>query len=131
MCINTLLVHATMLYMHSAELCWSSSQATLACGRLPAGDLRPIDAQCQCCTCRDYSRAALHSALSLKLPAASTLVSLHNVAYMQNLTFKMRQAIQQGKFVSFVQTFMLQQYPDRGYPSWICNALKHVNIHLL
>ena len=96
-----------------------------------AGDVRPIDPDCECSTCRNYSRAALHSALNLKLAASATLVSVHNVAYMQALTYGMRRAISEGRFVPFVQQFMLQQYPARKYPEWLRNAMEHAEIDLL
>lgn len=95
-----------------------------------ADDQRPIDSRCTCPACK-YSRAALHSALCLGLPAAATLVSLHNVTYMQQLTLDMRCAMRDGRFPEWVQAFMLEQYPDKAYPEWVIDALRHVHIELL
>jgi queuine/archaeosine tRNA-ribosyltransferase len=96
-----------------------------------ADDKRPIEEACDCETCKHYSRAAVHSALCLGLPAGGILVSLHNVAYLQRLTYTMRQAIREHQFTAYVQDFMLQQYPDRQYPKWVVDALAHVDITLL
>lgn len=96
-----------------------------------ADDEKPIDEKCSCSTCATYSRAALHSALCLGLPAAATLVSNHNVAYMQQLTYDMRCAMQDGTFEPWVRQFMLEQYPDKNYPQWVVDALAHVGLHLL
>jgi queuine/archaeosine tRNA-ribosyltransferase len=73
----------------------------------------------------------VHSALCLGLAAGATLVSVHNVAYMQRLALRMRVAIRDRKFEGFVQQFMLQQYPGRDYPEWIVDALRSVTISLL
>ena len=69
--------------------------------------------------------------MSLGLAAGATLVSVHNVAHMQQVTYRMRCAIRNGRFSEFVQEFMLEQYPTRDYPSWIRDALAHVEITLL
>lgn len=93
-----------------------------------AEDERPIDAACQCATCRGYSRAALHSALCHSTPAGPTLVSVHNVAYTQNLTRRIRAAITAGEFPGFVRQFMRTQHGEGGSPQWVRDALAHVGI---
>jgi queuine tRNA-ribosyltransferase catalytic subunit len=94
-----------------------------------ADDLRPIEEGCPCETCSNYTRAAIHAALSTGAPAGATLVSTHNVAFMQNLTFAMRKAIKEGTFPTFVKNFMEGQFSG-DYPHWLRNALKHVGIDL-
>eukprot|EP00892_Ulva_mutabilis_P009127 jgi/Ulvmu1/6587/UM003_0224.1 len=91
-------------------------------------DEQPIDAACPCATCRKYSRAALHNALCHGTPAGASLVSVHNVAYTQNLTRSIREAIAGGTFPAFVQSFMCTQYGAAGCPEWVRNALTHVGI---
>lgn len=41
-----------------------------------------------------------------------------------------RGSIAEGRFVEFVQEFMLQQYPSGDYDQWIVDALESVNIAL-
>lgn len=95
-----------------------------------AEDERPIDANCPCATCRNYSRAALHNALCHGTAAGATLVSAHNVAYTQNLTHRIREAIVAGRFPDFVRSFMHTQYGEGGCPDWVRDALEHVGIEV-
>jgi queuine tRNA-ribosyltransferase len=46
-------------------------------------DFGPIDPDCDCCTCRRYTRAYLHNLVTRNVPSAAILVTYHNVAYMQ------------------------------------------------
>ena len=79
--------------------------------------------------CRQYSRAAIHAALCHNTAAGATLVSIHNVAYTQNLTCELRQAIREGRFEAFVKDFMKTQFTD-DVPEWIRNALDSVGISI-
>jgi queuine tRNA-ribosyltransferase len=56
-------------------------------------DPRPIDAQCPCTACRLYSRAYLHHLLKAGEILALTLLTEHNVAFMNRLMQAIRQAI--------------------------------------
>ena len=42
-------------------------------------DLQPIDKDCQCSTCRNYTRAYLH--MIIDEAVACSVISVHNVAY--------------------------------------------------
>lgn len=95
-----------------------------------AEDTRPLDSSCPCPVCRTYTRAYLHATLCKNLPAGATLVSQHNVAYMQNLTLAMRAAIRDGALPQFVRDFMRQQFPGARYPGWVVDALRHAGIEL-
>lgn len=55
---------------------------------------RPIDETCDCMVCKKYTRAYLHNVVTKGVASASILVTYHNVAYMQNLTKRMRKAIE-------------------------------------
>lgn len=46
-------------------------------------DLRPIDKDCDCSTCKYYTRAYLHHIVRVEAVAAS-LLTVHNVAYQVN-----------------------------------------------
>jgi len=54
-------------------------------------DFRPIDENCYCWTCKNYTRAYLHHLFKAREPAALTLASIHNVQQM----FKMMQSIRE------------------------------------
>jgi len=94
-----------------------------------ASDFRPIDEDCRCSTCQQYTRAYLHSIIG-KETVACHLVTIHNIAYQMNLMSTMRQSIIDGKFEEFVQNFMLRMYPEKNYPQWVVDALSAVNLRL-
>ena len=73
---------------------------------------RPLDKDCSCPTCKNYSRAFLHNLVKKPgLPFASSLISLHNVAYTQRLTRQIREAIKAQVFPQFVRDFVAGHYP--------------------
>lgn len=45
-----------------------------------AKDFRPIDENCKCSTCRQFTRAYLHTVVQTETVACS-LLTVHNVAY--------------------------------------------------
>ena len=94
-------------------------------------DLTPIDATCQCFTCKSYSRSYLNLLLSSKNQAAPQLITLHNVTYLMHLMRQLRQAVLEGELVTFVQNFMKVRYEGEMYPTWIVDALESVDIVLL
>jgi len=68
-------------------------------------DPRPLDADCPCETCRDYSRAYLrHLFLSGEI-LASRLNTIHNLTHYLQLMRRAREAISQGEFETFRQGF--------------------------
>lgn len=94
-----------------------------------AGDQRPIDPDCRCPTCAQYSRAFLHSIVA-KEELACHLVTVHNIAHMMALMRGMREAIREGRFPDHVRAFMLRQFPKKNYPLWVVEALQAAGIEL-
>jgi len=64
-------------------------------------DFSPIDPDCACYTCKNYSRAYLAHLFRAKEMLAATLTSIHNLYYVVNLVKKARQAIIDGKWEEF------------------------------
>jgi queuine tRNA-ribosyltransferase len=62
------------------------------------GDLGPLDAGCACYTCKNYSRAYIAHLCRAKEMLSATLLSIHNLYYLVNLTKRLRQAIIEGRF---------------------------------
>jgi tRNA-guanine family transglycosylase len=56
-----------------------------------AADLNPVDDQCECTTCSNYSRAVLHTMFREGSALAAQLLTKHNVSYMMRLMRTMRQ----------------------------------------
>jgi queuine tRNA-ribosyltransferase len=56
----------------------------------------PIDPQCECYTCKNYSASYLHHLFKAKEPTAHTLATIHNVTFMAHLMKQYRQRILNG-----------------------------------
>jgi queuine/archaeosine tRNA-ribosyltransferase len=56
-------------------------------------DPRPIDEDCQCYTCKNYTRAYLHHLFKAKETLGGTLTTIHNIHYMNKLMSDIRGAI--------------------------------------
>lgn len=94
-----------------------------------AMDHRPIDENCTCSTCKTYTRSYLHHIVK-KEAVASSILSVHNIAYQLNLMLEMRKSILEDTFPKFVKEFMKTMYENREVPIWIVDALKAVNVDL-
>ncbi|MCL7466014.1 tRNA guanosine(34) transglycosylase Tgt [Phaeovulum sp. NW3] len=68
-------------------------------------DPRPLDADCTCPACRNYSRAYLHHVYRSQEIIASMLMTWHNLHYYQELMAGLRGAIAQGRLADFVREF--------------------------
>jgi queuine tRNA-ribosyltransferase len=68
-------------------------------------DQRPIDSECCCTVCRNYSRAYLRHLYQSNEILASVLNTTHNLYYYLHLMQGMREAIADGTFVTFRDEF--------------------------
>jgi len=68
-------------------------------------DKTPVEADCFCYTCRNYSRAYLRHLFMAKEILAHRLNTIHNIHYFMTLMSKMREAIREGKFALFKREF--------------------------
>jgi queuine tRNA-ribosyltransferase len=64
-------------------------------------DPRPLESDCGCPTCRQFSRAYLHHLFLADEMLGPTLLSLHNLAYYSRLLAEARGAIGAGRFAEF------------------------------
>jgi queuine tRNA-ribosyltransferase len=64
-------------------------------------DSRPLESDCECPTCRHYSRAYLHHLFMAEEMLGPTLLSLHNVAFYSRLMAQIRAAITAGGYGEF------------------------------
>ncbi|CAI5984425.1 unnamed protein product [Closterium sp. NIES-65] len=94
-----------------------------------ANDHRPIDPSCSCLACRSFSRAYLHS-LVTKDPVGCHLLTIHNIAYMMQLTRSMHNAILNNTFPSFVVDFLQKQFPRGDVPQWVQAAMQAAAIDI-
>ncbi|MEM1362449.1 MAG: tRNA guanosine(34) transglycosylase Tgt [Pseudomonadota bacterium] len=68
-------------------------------------DPRPLDEDCTCPACRNYSRAYLHHVFRSNEIISSMLLTWHNLHYYQELMQDMRDAIEAGRFEDFQAEF--------------------------
>jgi queuine tRNA-ribosyltransferase len=82
-----------------------------------ADDAAPIDATCPCEACAGgFSRAYLRHLFAAGEMLAGTLVTAHNLTFLQELMKKAREAILAGSFGAWSETF-LRRYPaSAGLP---------------
>jgi queuine tRNA-ribosyltransferase len=72
-------------------------------------DPRPIDEICTCYTCQNFSRAYLRHLITAKEMLSSTLLSIHNLHTLLQITAELRQAIMQGKIHDYAHQFFESQ----------------------
>ncbi len=75
-------------------------------------DTRPLEAGCDCYTCRHFSRAYLHHLDRCGEMLGSMLNTIHNLRHYQRLMAGLRGAIEAGTLANFVEGF----YAQRGLP---------------
>lgn len=73
-------------------------------------DEGPLDPECDCYTCQNFSRAYLSHLNKCKEMLGAQLATIHNLRYYQRLMQGIRDAIEQDKFDEFVNEF----YSKRG-----------------
>ena len=64
-------------------------------------DPRPIDEDCRCPACRNYSRAYIRHLHRADEMLGAMLLSWHNIQHYQDLMARMRSAIEAGAFADF------------------------------
>jgi queuine tRNA-ribosyltransferase len=64
-------------------------------------DTRPLDPQCDCFTCRTYTRAYLRHLIAAEESLGLRLLSLHNLRFLVRIAEQARQAIARGELASW------------------------------
>ncbi len=72
---------------------------------------QPIDRDCNCYTCRTFSAAYLHHLFSCQELLGYRLATIHNLSFINNLMYKIRDAILNGTFNSFKDSFLASYQP--------------------
>jgi queuine tRNA-ribosyltransferase len=68
-------------------------------------DTRPLDEECTCYTCQNFSRSYLHHLYRLKEILSARLNTIHNLHYYQQLMQEIRASIEADRFAEFVTDF--------------------------
>ena len=64
-------------------------------------DFSALDPNCDCVTCKNYSKAYLRHLNRNSEGLGNRLLSIHNLRFLIHLTEQAREAINEGKFLSF------------------------------
>ncbi len=75
-------------------------------------DDSPLDSECDCYTCQNFSRAYLHHLHKCGEMLSAQLGTIHNLRFYQNLMKDIRQSIDDDRFDEFVVQF----YQKQGLP---------------
>lgn len=104
-----------------------------------AYDFDPVDDGCSCMICRPESEGGLgitkayiyHTAA--KETVGAHLLSIHNVHYLLELMRRAREAICEGRYPEFLQSYFRKLYDGESanYPVWAVDALKDVGVDLM
>jgi queuine tRNA-ribosyltransferase len=70
-----------------------------------AEDETPVDEDCECYTCRNFSRAYLRHLYQAGEILASRLLTFHNLHFYGRLMKEIRESISRGQFSSFRTRF--------------------------
>jgi queuine tRNA-ribosyltransferase len=71
-------------------------------------DFRPLDENCDCYTCRNYSRAYIRHLIKCDETFGIRLTSYHNLYFLLRLMEKVRQAIMEDRLGDFREEFFEQ-----------------------
>ena len=72
-------------------------------------DMKPIEEDCLCYTCQNYTRSYLKHLDNCKEILGLRLNTIHNLYYYHNLMAKIRESIRENKFDDFVKQFYSQR----------------------
>lgn len=75
-------------------------------------DPKPIQKDCDCYACREFSRAYLRHLVNSHEILGAQLITLHNVHFFVNLVKSMREHIRKGSFLAFKKRFFNRFDPD-------------------
>lgn len=77
------------------------------------GDKFPLDANCNCYACRNFTRAYIRHLIDSDAILGSSLVTMHNITFYQDLMRTLRRAVRNEVFQTFRFAF-LDEYLDEG-----------------
>ena len=79
-------------------------------------DFGPIDQECTCYTCQNYTKAYVHHLFKADEILASTLSSIHNEYFVVATVDKIRYSLEDGSFHDLKQSFIQRYYANSDKP---------------
>lgn len=77
-------------------------------------DEKPLDEKCNCCACKNHSRAYLHHLVKSNEILGAMLLSEHNIFYYQDLMKSIRHEIENKNFSNFCKNFMAKNLQNKN-----------------
>ncbi|MDR0817527.1 MAG: tRNA guanosine(34) transglycosylase Tgt [Clostridiales Family XIII bacterium] len=78
-------------------------------------DFGPLDPECDCYTCRNYSRSYLRHLFKAQEMLSSTLLSIHNMRFLVRTMERIRESIEKGTFSELKDGFFAKYYTEVTY----------------
>lgn len=79
-------------------------------------DFTPVDPECDCYTCRNYSKAYLNHLFRCKEGFGTRLASIHNIRFLIRLMEEARQAIKEDRFGDYrKEKLASMKFDERGF----------------
>jgi queuine tRNA-ribosyltransferase len=69
-------------------------------------DFSPLDPECGCKVCREYSRSYMRHLFKTREILCSMLATYHNLYFLHDLVKEARKAIEEGRFLLFKEQFL-------------------------
>lgn len=76
-----------------------------------AKDFRPVDENCDCYACKNYSRAYIRHLLNVDEVLGARLLTIHNLHFLINMMENIRESIREDRFLEYKREF----YSNYGY----------------
>ncbi len=73
-------------------------------------DMKPLDPNCDCYTCKNFTKAYLRHLVIASEILGLRLCTLHNVAFYHKLMKNIREAIKKGQFKAFKKKFLTGKF---------------------
>jgi queuine tRNA-ribosyltransferase len=77
-----------------------------------AHDFIPLDPECDCYTCRNYTRAYIRHLINVEEILGLRLSTLHNLHFLLQIMVKIRSAIRENRYSEFKKVFLTKYLQD-------------------
>ena len=69
-------------------------------------DFTPIEDNCDCYTCKNYTKAYVKHLINCEESLGGTLLSIHNIRFLIKMTEEIRESIKENKFKEYKEEFI-------------------------
>ena len=82
-------------------------------------DFSPIDAECDCYTCENYTKAYIHHLLKNDEMLGASLASIHNERFVVRTVDLIRESLIEGSFFEYKRSFLERYYGADHAAAWL------------